>query len=188
MLVIQTERTMPDKVTGLRTHRDDLLDEIKTHGQLCCLVDIDGLIWVNDQYGHIEGDRVLASVARRLEEMASTERACVFRVGGDEFLVLFPSLSRAGLQEIAARIVSDVRALKMPYRRTDCPARAVVEVNVILLSVTPSFTERALYEYGLAQQARDWVADGVYREKQESRCAASVVVDLLDAAGCPWAG
>jgi diguanylate cyclase (GGDEF)-like protein len=188
VIVSQTETAMPDKLTGLRTHRDDLRDEIKAHGQSCCLVDIDGLIWVNDQEGHVEGDRVLVAVATRLEETVSAKSACVFRVGGDEFLVLFPSLNRAGLHEIAARIVSDIRALKIRYRRTDCPARAVVEVNVALLSVTPTFTARALDNYGLAQEARDWVADGVYREQQQSRCPAGVVVDLLDAADCPWVG
>jgi diguanylate cyclase (GGDEF)-like protein len=152
------------------------------------LVDIDGLIWVNAQDGHLEGDRVLVAVARRLEETVSGQGACVFRVGGDEFLVLFPSLGRAALQEIAATIVSGVRALGIRYRRTDCPGRATVEVNVTLLSITPAFADRALFEYGLAQEARDWVADGVYREKQQSPCAAGVVVDLLDTADCPWAG
>jgi diguanylate cyclase (GGDEF)-like protein len=178
---------MPDRLTGLRSHRDDLRGAIERHGEFCCWVDIDGFVWVNDRDGHVEGDRVLVAVARRIEATVAAEGASVFRVAGDEFLVLFPPLERASLREVGARIVADVRALGLEYGRRDCPDRTVLEVNVVLLPVTPKFAERAFGEYGLAEDARNWMEEGVYRGKQRNHCTAGVIVDLLEVADCPWA-
>jgi diguanylate cyclase (GGDEF)-like protein len=178
---------MPDALTGLRTHKDDLRDEIARHGQTCCLVDIDGFAWINAQDGYVEGDRVLVAIARRIEQTVANLGAAVFRVGGEEFLVLLPAAGRAALHEIAVRIGSDIRALAIPYRRRGCAARTILEVNVALLPVTSAFAERAFFASGLTFEARDWVAEGVYREKQQDPCTAGIVVDLLDGAGCPWA-
>lgn len=49
-------------------------------------VDLNGLKKVNDAAGHAEGDRLLAAVARVLKE--AFEGSAVYRMGGDEFLVL----------------------------------------------------------------------------------------------------
>src|ERR1044071_9446651 len=114
---------MPDRLTGLRTHRDALRGAIEGQGEFCCWVDLDGLVWVNDRDGHVEGDRVLVAVARRIEATVAAEGGSVFRVAGDEFLVLFPSLERAAMHEVAARIVTYVRALGIRYGRRDCPDR-----------------------------------------------------------------
>jgi diguanylate cyclase (GGDEF)-like protein len=69
-------------------------------------VDVDGFKQVNDSYGHLVGDRVLAEVARRL---ASTVRSRdhIARFGGDEFLVLLervndPSIIEPVVQRIQA--------------------------------------------------------------------------------------
>lgn len=72
------------------------------------LIDLDRFKEINDQYGHLAGDRVLVEVARRLEE--STRSAdLVARFGGDEFAVLLADgISQRGVDEVADRIVSAV--------------------------------------------------------------------------------
>ena len=50
-------------------------------------VDLDRFKQINDQYGHAVGDRVLASVARRIKLVLS-DGDMVARLGGDEFIVL----------------------------------------------------------------------------------------------------
>lgn len=52
-------------------------------------LDLVGFKAVNDRLGHVAGDRVLRDVACRLSE-ALPKSASLFRVGGDEFVVLGP--------------------------------------------------------------------------------------------------
>jgi diguanylate cyclase (GGDEF)-like protein len=55
------------------------------------VLDMDGLKSINDQYGHMEGNRVLSQVAAGLKS-ACREYDYVARMGGDEFVVLMPGL------------------------------------------------------------------------------------------------
>lgn len=52
------------------------------------MVDINGLKIINDAYGNEEGDRVLVITAELLKEIAETIKAPVFRIGGDEFVIV----------------------------------------------------------------------------------------------------
>ena len=68
-------------------------------------VDLDHFKAINDGQGHAVGDRVLAEVAHRLENVVRP-RDMVARLGGDEFVVLMPHLesTEAGLA-VARRIL-----------------------------------------------------------------------------------
>jgi diguanylate cyclase (GGDEF)-like protein len=56
---------------------------------ILCYIDIDNLKKINDTYNHTEGDLLINTVVNSLKE---TIRASdyIFRMGGDEFLLLFP--------------------------------------------------------------------------------------------------
>jgi diguanylate cyclase (GGDEF)-like protein len=71
------------------------------------LVDVDGLKRINDRYGHLEGDRVLAQVARVLEREVRRVDRC-FRWGGDEFAVLLPATDRAASNYVLGRVAAVV--------------------------------------------------------------------------------
>lgn len=74
-------------------------------------IDLDGFKAVNDTHGHDIGDEVLQKVAMRLTRECR-ESDVVARVGGDEFLVLLPSISK---QEHFAKFAQHlVEALSMP--------------------------------------------------------------------------
>lgn len=81
-----------DVLTNTSSRRYGLLAlqrALKEKKKLCvCMIDLDGLKYVNDTLGHQEGDRYLTAVARVLLELF--ERKNVSRLGGDEFLVLLP--------------------------------------------------------------------------------------------------
>ncbi|MFQ5873833.1 MAG: diguanylate cyclase domain-containing protein, partial [Dehalococcoidia bacterium] len=56
-------------------------------------LDLDRFKVVNDTAGHPEGDQLLQSVGKQLKELAR-ESDTVARVGGDEFTLLFPGITR----------------------------------------------------------------------------------------------
>jgi diguanylate cyclase (GGDEF)-like protein len=69
------------------------------------LIDLDGFKQVNDEHGHLAGDRVLQAVSTIL---TTSVRECdhVGRYGGDEFLVLLPDADESGAQIVAQRILA----------------------------------------------------------------------------------
>ena len=79
------------------------------------LIDLDRFKEVNDKYGHRAGDEVLITVSARLHAVIRDTEA-VFRLGGDEFLFLFPDIpDRSLMLPILERIRSSIRQ-SIPYR------------------------------------------------------------------------
>ena len=106
-LSFQAER---DVLTGLYNRRAFLrLAEVERrrserHGRPLCLafIDLDGFKQVNDEVGHLEGDRLLASFARILEGGRTSDIAA--RLGGDEFVLLMPETDKAAAVAAIDRI------------------------------------------------------------------------------------
>jgi len=72
------------------------------------LVDIDGLKQINDEFGHLDGDRCLRQAGEAVKRtMRGGDRG--FRWGGDEFALLLPDTDREGAEQAAARLASEVQ-------------------------------------------------------------------------------
>lgn len=94
-------------------------------------LDVDNFKMINDEHGHPVGDRVLAAIARiLLDSIRGTDYA--IRIGGDEFLALFPGTGAAGAARISGRVLERVRALSFGDART--PLRVTVSGGVALAS------------------------------------------------------
>jgi diguanylate cyclase (GGDEF)-like protein/PAS domain S-box-containing protein len=80
-------------------------------------VDLDGFKAVNDNLGHLFGDRVLKAVASKLAQ-AVRESDTVARLGGDEFIVILEGLQHADEASAVARKIGHalVRPLKIERR------------------------------------------------------------------------
>lgn len=74
------------------------------------LLDIDDFKHINDSYGHHVGDVVLKAVAGVLRT-SSGDR--VFRVGGEEFVVLLAGCDADDAQKVAERLCETVRKLAL---------------------------------------------------------------------------
>lgn len=110
--VAAEEQALTDQLTGLRNRRavDLHMKALIRLGQGFGLmhIDLDYFKQVNDSFGHAAGDLVLRAVARVLvRETRATDMAA--RVGGDEFVMLFPGLTDPQqLMRIAQRIIEGI--------------------------------------------------------------------------------
>jgi len=107
-----------DRLTGLPNRRyleRQLLERgVKRAREAVLAIDLDGFKPVNDTHGHAVGDRVLAAVARRIND-AVTDRGMLARVGGDEFAAIVPLGNDSPTREIARGCAEDIRkALEQP--------------------------------------------------------------------------
>ena len=79
-----------NRAHGITTLGTELKRSRRARSSLSVLMlDVDGLKAINDKYGHVEGDRLLATFGRMLHRaLRTTDIKC--RYGGDEFLVILP--------------------------------------------------------------------------------------------------
>lgn len=68
-----------------------------------CMVDVNGLKIINDNYGHQYGDEMLSIVAQALKQTARTNDT-VARVGGDEFYIILENASSDTCAAFAERL------------------------------------------------------------------------------------
>ena len=67
------------------------------------IADVDHFKIYNDNHGHDTGDRVLQAVARAIREHVRPEDL-IYRIGGDEFVILLKNASRADADRLLDRI------------------------------------------------------------------------------------
>jgi diguanylate cyclase (GGDEF)-like protein len=79
------------------------------------MLDIDRFKEVNDHYGHLAGDAVLARVAATVRA-ATRDGDTVARYGGEEIAVLMPQTELAEAQGVAERVRCSIESLVTEYR------------------------------------------------------------------------
>lgn len=109
------QRVRYDEVTGVLSHtaiRKEISQNNRSGGTLF-LANIDRIEWINQKYGHLEGDRSLYTAAKLLSYMVGTAGQ-IGRIGGTEFLIYVSTeLSEEQINEfeqrVAARFLSEER-------------------------------------------------------------------------------
>ena len=148
-------RSTLDPLTGLfnRNALEQRLGELE--GQPCdpgdglshafLLCDLDHFKRVNDQFGHAAGDAVLQDVAYTMRA-ALRAGDSIYRVGGEEILVMLPGAGHADALEIAERLrqeVSERRPVGVPVSLSI--GVAVAEPGLVDCNDMPSRADSALY-------------------------------------------
>lgn len=123
------------------------------------LFDIDRFKAYNDHYGHPEGDELLKRLAITVNQVFSRREDVVFRLGGEEFGVVFHTETAEQAAEMADQLLAAVEAMGDP-----APAgpRDSVTVSAGLYLVGKGQVPSAKHVYNRADQA-------LYRAKQSGR-------------------
>lgn len=90
-------------------------------------IDINNLKWVNDTFGHSDGDRYITIVSQIIQQiLRGSDTIC--RLGGDEFLLIFPDCQFENAEKILHRIDERLAKINMadelPYKVSISSGRA----------------------------------------------------------------
>lgn len=152
------ELSMLDELTGIYNRQGFLLraeqtlalaERLGTEANLF-FMDADHMKWVNDTFGHQEGDFLLKEISRILQDVF--RRTDVLgRIGGDEFAVLALRESADDVQSILARLeesqsrINVKRSVEYPISFSIGVARSTREKRLTLEELT-EIADQAMYE------------------------------------------
>lgn len=137
-----------DPLTGLKNRRafdvdiGQMLETRRPYAALL-LIDLDRFKAINDTFGHPAGDMVLITVAARITETCCTE-GDIYRMGGDEFAVIFPTCRTV---ETASRFAEDIiDALQAPIAFEGATLSVGASVGLALARDVPTSPHHLIAE------------------------------------------
>ncbi|GAB6044699.1 hypothetical protein JCM11957_02970 [Caminibacter profundus] len=108
------------KVYNRKAFEKDL-NKILTHGKnkdldlILTIIDADNFKTINDTYGHLVGDFVLIKLAQFMKSLIrKTDK--VYRIGGDEFIIVFNRSTLQNAQKIIERIINKISRTSLKYK------------------------------------------------------------------------
>lgn len=124
-----------------------------------CFLDLDGLKKVNDEHGHQEGDKLLKKVALVIKNnIRESDIFC--RMGGDEFLVIFPDSSEEAAEGIWQRILTDFQKMN---RSQECKYPMHVSHGIV------EYHKGCFEEGKEIDELIELVDKRMYKEKQQHK-------------------
>ena len=138
-LIETRENSLRDALTGCfnRAHALDTLKAELRRAQRgrtplsMIMFDVDEFKNVNDTYGHLAGDQLLAEVGKRLGELLRTSDVKC-RYGGDEFLLILPDTPAAGSRQLAESLRREMSRLALPTAGGEL--KVTISVGVVTAS------------------------------------------------------
>jgi diguanylate cyclase (GGDEF)-like protein len=120
------EHATIDMLTGVKNRRAgmDYLQELvgKSEPFILCFIDINHLKEINDQEGHAVGDELLREVSSVIKNQIGS-KDIIFRLGGDEFIVIFVHKQAAEAEVIWSKILKELSKISLS-KETSYPITA----------------------------------------------------------------
>lgn len=122
---------------GIEKALDQSLEKL-SDGEPCALayLDLDHFKRINGMFGHTAGDEVLKQVCQRIK-IALTEQQQLGRIGGDEFIILFPDTKASDAQPVAQQIATSLNSVSFQVEGRAFHMKAavgVIDVNSQMLA------------------------------------------------------
>lgn len=127
-----------DQLTGLLS-RHEFFDRAKMITSLCirekidftvALMDLDNFKKVNDEFGHLAGDELLANLGSEIKKtIRENDLAC--RFGGDEFIFLLPNVTMKNFLPVQGRLENIIGKISSTIK-----SRAEIGISLGLASYT----------------------------------------------------
>lgn len=160
-----------DGLTGLFNRRffDELIkaeiESAKKDGKnlWLAILDIDYFKKINDRFGHQVGDNVLKEVAKVIEK-SLRNKDTVFRIGGEEFAIIFKELSYESVKKILNRIRE--RVAKQSFDLID--EKITISIGVAKLSKNDSVKTLYLRADKLLYEAKRSGRDKIIIQKDQN--------------------
>ncbi len=155
-----------DELTGIHNRRYFLSylehkirwDSEEDYPLSLLIIDVDRFKQINDTHGHDAGDQILRSLAGHLKEVAGDDGIPV-RYGGDEFVILVPSVDRMSAGRLGKKLLERVREASFELEDGETKISLTLSIGVA------SAPEDAQDRRGLVQQADT----ALYHAKQSGR-------------------
>lgn len=117
-------KSITDPLTGLLNRRgfyekmNTIWEEkCRSNEQVAFIgIDLDGLKYINDTFGHNEGDKSIHVVSESMIK-AAPDDAVMVRTGGDEFIVFLPNASAKNAHEYIRAIKTELRRINDLLKR-----------------------------------------------------------------------
>ena len=113
-LFLYTEQTQIDSLTGVFNRETLFLDIDRMGRSITGIIELDmnGLKYLNDNFGHAEGDKGLKTITD-IAKKAAKKDMYLYRVGGDEFAILAVNCTEEDIKETINQFTEELK--KTPY-------------------------------------------------------------------------
>ncbi|MCE9789620.1 GGDEF domain-containing protein, partial [Shewanella chilikensis] len=153
-LNIATTELNKDALTGLlnRRHLSNLLKNENLDNYTITMIDGNKFKNINDTYGHSIGDLVIKHVANTLYTY-TRHSDLVYRLGGDEFLILFLNMPGEAIDNLMAKINSILK-------------KSIINEHTIPISISYGYAH--ICNYKCHEEALKMADDLLYRSKRSA--------------------
>ena len=164
--------SITDELTGLYNRRHfnemfslELKNAIRQGSKFSFLMlDVDYFKQYNDTYGHQLGDTVLSSISKAFQRVLNRSNDLIFRLGGEEFGVIYSTDTCENATKIAEIIRSSISDLEIEHTTSKASGFVTISIGIVCIDFSVkgnySYTTDAIYK--LAD-------DELYKAKENGR-------------------
>ena len=111
------------------------------------MFDMDNFKKFNDTYGHRRGDELLKTFALILKNHCCRPNDYPFRIGGEEFLIIYSAESSERAADLARNVFDAFALLSIPHENNEQHKSATLSAGIAVLSPENNLDAEQLYHH-----------------------------------------